>query len=119
MSYKYHYIHLLIFVNYQSVSYYLLVEAVEVTPMSTVEVEKPAPVAGVDVEKEAPSDKPKDYYKVAEAALRVLLLASLVAAVVVMVTSKQTELIPVKVDPFHPPFLAPLTAKFTHSPAFM
>lgn len=75
-----------------------------------------AAVAAVEVEKVAPPlDRPKNYFPVAEAVLRVVLLASLVVAVVVMVTSKQTELIPV---PF-PPFRAPLSAKFTHSPAFI
>ncbi|XP_019172884.1 PREDICTED: CASP-like protein IN26 [Ipomoea nil] len=85
--------------------------------MST-EPEKVAPTGSVETEKAGPSYKPKEYYKVTEAILRLLLLASLVVAVVVMVTSKETELISVKLDPF-PPFMLPLTAKFTQSPAFI
>ncbi|KAL6532271.1 CASP-like protein in26 [Orobanche gracilis] len=47
--------------------------------------------------------------------LRFLLSASCVVAVLVMVTSKQTELVPI---PF-PPFLISRDAKFNHSPAFI
>ncbi|KAL0457309.1 UNVERIFIED_CONTAM: CASP-like protein 1D1 [Sesamum latifolium] len=54
-------------------------------------------------------------FAAADVVLRFLLFASGVVAVVVMVTSKQTELIPIPI----PPFLMPRPAKFTHSPAFI
>ncbi|XP_011090848.1 CASP-like protein 1 [Sesamum indicum] len=54
-------------------------------------------------------------FAAADVVLRFLLFASGVVAVVVMVTSKQTELIPIPI----PPFLTPRPAKFTHSPAFI
>ncbi|KAL0414634.1 UNVERIFIED_CONTAM: CASP-like protein 1D1 [Sesamum radiatum] len=54
-------------------------------------------------------------FAAADVVLRFLLFASGVVAVVVMVTSKQTELIPISI----PPFLIPQPAKFTHSPAFI
>ncbi|KAK6130448.1 hypothetical protein DH2020_035858 [Rehmannia glutinosa] len=47
--------------------------------------------------------------------LRFLLFASCVVGVVVMVTSKQTELIPIPI----PPFLLSRSAKYNHSPAFI
>ncbi|KAL2458557.1 CASP-like protein 1D2 [Forsythia ovata] len=55
------------------------------------------------------------YFALADVVLRFLLFASALVAVVVMVTSKQTERVPI---PF-PPFLAPVSAKFNHSPAFV
>lgn len=58
---------------------------------------------------------PANYFVLADVVLRVLLFAAALTAVVVMVTSKQTKLVPI---PF-PPFRAPLPAKFDHSPAFM
>lgn len=48
--------------------------------------------------------------------LRGLLLAATITSVVVMVTSKQTELVPV---PTMPTLSVPISAKFNHSPAFM
>ncbi|KAG6764855.1 hypothetical protein POTOM_032343 [Populus tomentosa] len=55
-----------------------------------------------------------NYFSV-HVALRVLLFAASVTAVVVMVTAKQTEIVPVPVFPFR----APLEAKFSDSPAFI
>ncbi|CAA3027342.1 CASP 1 [Olea europaea subsp. europaea] len=57
-----------------------------------------------------------DCFALADVVLRFLLFASALVAVVVMVTSKQTEKFPIL--PF-PPFLVALPAKFTHSPAFI
>ncbi|CAL9090773.1 unnamed protein product [Musa acuminata var. zebrina] len=51
--------------------------------------------------------------------LRLLLFASAVTALVVMVTSKQTKLIPVTVAPSSQIFLVSRDAKFQHSPAFI
>lgn len=82
------------------------------------EPEKPAP---------APEEPPPEtrslatnapntnYFPVIDVVLRFLLFASSLVAVVVMVTSKQTELVAVPGFPFR----APLPAKFNHSPAFM
>ncbi|XWS53670.1 hypothetical protein CRYUN_Cryun10bG0020500 [Craigia yunnanensis] len=53
---------------------------------------------------------------VVDVALRVLLLGAAVSSVVVMVTSKQTELVPV---PGLPTVRVPAPAKFNHSPAFI
>lgn len=50
---------------------------------------------------------------VVDVVLRFLLLAASITAVVVMVTSKQTEIIPTLRGP------APIPAKFQHSPAFI
>ncbi|URE04720.1 Double-stranded RNA binding motif [Musa troglodytarum] len=50
--------------------------------------------------------------------LRLLLLASAVSALVVLVTSKQTESIPTSLPPPFPPFIS-RDAKFQHSPAFI
>lgn len=47
-------------------------------------------------------------------ALRVLLFATALVALIVMVTSKQTKMIPVA-----PGLAVPLDAKFNQSPAFM
>ncbi|KAF8401542.1 hypothetical protein HHK36_012484 [Tetracentron sinense] len=52
---------------------------------------------------------------VLDLSLRLLLFASTLAAVLVMVTSKQTKLIPVALFPTG----VPLAAKFNHSPAFI
>ncbi|XP_052206723.1 CASP-like protein 1 [Diospyros lotus] len=52
----------------------------------------------------------------ADLALRLLLFASAVVAVVVMVTSKQTEMVRWPVAPFP---LLPRAAKFNHSPALI
>ncbi|KAL8195761.1 hypothetical protein R6Q57_025514 [Mikania cordata] len=51
---------------------------------------------------------------VLDVALRVLLFATALVAVIVMVTSKQTKLIPVA-----PGLAVPVAAKFNHSPAFI
>ncbi|KAJ0477538.1 putative casparian strip membrane protein [Helianthus annuus] len=51
---------------------------------------------------------------VVDVALRVLLFATALVAIIVMVTSKQTKMIPVA-----PGLVVPMTAKFTQSPAFM
>ncbi|KAK4425759.1 CASP-like protein 1D1 [Sesamum alatum] len=72
-------------------------------------VETPSDVRGPAV------TAPSRSFAAADVLLRFLLFASAVAAVVVMVTSKQTELIPIPI----PPFLIPRPAKFTHSPAFI
>lgn len=56
-----------------------------------------------------------NYFLAIDFVLRFLLFASALVAVVVMVTSEQTEMVPVPI----PPFLAPMTAKFKHSPAFI
>lgn len=59
----------------------------------------------------------KDYFPVVDVVLRFLLFAASLVAVVVMVTSKQTEAVLI---PFtFPPILARLPAKFNHSPALM
>ncbi|KAI7752997.1 hypothetical protein M8C21_022947 [Ambrosia artemisiifolia] len=51
---------------------------------------------------------------VVDVALRVLLFAAALVAIIVLVTSKQTKLIPVA-----PGLAVPLAAKFTQSPAFI
>ncbi|XVF28405.1 hypothetical protein REPUB_Repub15cG0026700 [Reevesia pubescens] len=71
------------------------------------EVEAAPPVAA----SKCPSN-----YSVVDVALRVLLFAASLSSVVVMVTSKQTELLPV---PGLPNVRLPLPAKFDHSPAFI
>lgn len=58
---------------------------------------------------------PTSYLAVAEVVLRVLLFATTVTAVVVMVTSKQTEWIPYPL----PPFRIRNSSRFTDSPAFV
>lgn len=91
----------------------------------------PPPSSGAEAEKsevlesEAPPPETKgllgdaaaaaDYFPVANVVLRFLLFASAVVAVAVMGSSKQSKLVAI---PF-PPFLAPLTAKFTDSSAFI
>lgn len=57
-----------------------------------------------------------NYFALADVVLRFLLSVSALVAVVVMVTSKQTEKVPIL--PF-PPFVAAVPAKFNHSPAFI
>ncbi|KAE8667957.1 CASP-like protein 1D1 [Hibiscus syriacus] len=56
-------------------------------------------------------------YSALDVVLRVLLLAASVSAVVVMATSKQTEMVPVPGLP--PNIRVPFSAKFNHSPAFI
>ena len=65
---------------------------------------------------EAPAAPPRGSYNSSvDVALRVLLFAASVTAVVVMVTAKQTEIVPVPGLPIS----VPLEAKFSDSPAFM
>lgn len=65
---------------------------------------------------EAPAAPPRrSNYSSVHVALRVLLFAASVTAVVVMVTAKQTEIVPVPGLPIS----VPLEAKFSDSPAFM
>ncbi|XP_039037687.1 CASP-like protein 1D1 [Hibiscus syriacus] len=56
-------------------------------------------------------------YSALDVVLRVLLFAASVSAVVVMVTSKQSEMVPV--PGFPPNIRVPFSAKFNHSPAFI
>lgn len=60
-------------------------------------------------------NSPSRYLAVTEVVLRVLLFATTVTAVVVMVTSKQTEWIPYP----SPPFRIRNSSRFTDSPAFV
>ncbi|KAL2464110.1 CASP-like protein 1D2 [Forsythia ovata] len=62
-----------------------------------------------------PRPPPASHLALVDVVLRFLLFASALVAVLVMVTSKQTEIVPI---PFYP-FKAPASAKFTHSPAFI
>ncbi|XP_010245386.1 PREDICTED: CASP-like protein 1D1 [Nelumbo nucifera] len=65
--------------------------------------------------KEMASSSPATKYLSLDLSLRVLLFASTLVAVVVMVTSKQTELVPVRLLPM--PAFGYKAAKFNHSPA--
>nr|D2KQI6.1 RecName: Full=CASP-like protein Ni6; AltName: Full=CASP-like protein 1D1; Short=BvCASPL1D1 [Beta vulgaris subsp. maritima]ADA71986.1 Ni6 protein [Beta vulgaris subsp. maritima] len=77
--------------------------------MSSMETEK-----GAVPTPQAPPVAPTDNkYRVVDVILRVLLLAASIASVVLMVTSKQTEII---VSPFGS---RPNAAKFQNSPAFI
>ncbi|KAH6808771.1 hypothetical protein C2S51_026554 [Perilla frutescens var. frutescens] len=78
-----------------------------------------------EAEKAAPPPPPpevrapaeKDRFALVDVVLRFLLLASALVAVVVMVTSKETEAVGrLPVPPFTPVYR---TAKFNHSPAFI
>lgn len=92
---------------------------------ATVKIEPPHPEAPAPApvpEKAPPEIKavathapPSNYFGVVNVVLRFLLFASSLVAVVVMVTSKQTELVPI----LFPPFRAPVIAKFNHSPALV
>ncbi|KAL3505783.1 hypothetical protein ACH5RR_031165 [Cinchona calisaya] len=90
--------------------------SVETTALEKIEA--PAPATGAP---KAPPPETKaaasitNNFAVIDVVLRVLLFASALVAVLVMVTSKQTELVQI---PF-PPFRAPLAAKFNQSPAFI
>ncbi|KAJ6430605.1 hypothetical protein OIU84_021906 [Salix udensis] len=65
---------------------------------------------------EAPAAPPcRSNYSSVDVALRGLLFAASVTAVVLMVTAKQTETVPV----LGLPVRVPLEAKFSDSPAFM
>ncbi|KAE8723390.1 CASP-like protein 1D1 [Hibiscus syriacus] len=55
-------------------------------------------------------------YSLVDVALRILLFAAALSSVVVMVTSKQTEVVPV---PGLPGVMLPFQAKFNHSPALI
>ncbi|CAA2983155.1 CASP 1 [Olea europaea subsp. europaea] len=55
------------------------------------------------------------YFALVDVVLRFLLFASALVAVLVMVTSKQTEKVPIPIYPYQ----APMSAKFNHSPAFV
>ncbi|KAI3692488.1 hypothetical protein L6452_32304 [Arctium lappa] len=61
-----------------------------------------------------PEYKVSSFGPVVDVALRVILFATALVAVIVMVTSKQTKLIPVA-----PGIAIPKDAKFNHSPAFV
>lgn len=79
---------------------------VVVPPTETVEPEKGAPPPGVV----SPAK-----FAVVEMVLRFLLFVGSLTAVVVMVTSKQTKMIP---TPF-PGVLVPYSSNFTDSPSFV
>ncbi|KAG8370043.1 hypothetical protein BUALT_Bualt14G0076600 [Buddleja alternifolia] len=59
---------------------------------------------------------PSRSFALADVILRFLLFASGLVAVVVMITSKQTELVPIPMPPF---VRIPRSANFNHSPAFI
>ncbi|OMO53716.1 hypothetical protein CCACVL1_28408 [Corchorus capsularis] len=82
-------------------------------PGSPPKTDCPPPAAA------APPSKCPFNYTLVDVALRALLFAAAVTSVVVMVTSKQTKLVPVAVPgvPNRVPMLLP--AKFNHSPAFI
>ncbi|EOY06415.1 Casparian strip membrane protein domain - like 10 [Theobroma cacao] len=63
-----------------------------------------------------PASKCPFNYSVVDVTLRVLLFAATVTSVVVMVSSKQTEVVPL---PTMPTVRLPLPAKFSHSPALI
>lgn len=73
------------------------------------------PAAVPPPELKSETNTPTSYLAVAEVVLRVLLFATTVTAVVVMVTSKQTEWIPYPL----PPFRIRNSSRFTDSPAFV
>ncbi|KAK1395134.1 CASP-like protein 1 [Heracleum sosnowskyi] len=73
------------------------------------------PPAAPPPELKSETNTPTSYLAVAEVVLRVLLFATTVTAVVVMVTSKQTEWIPDRL----PPFRIRNSSRFTDSPAFV
>ncbi|XVE65669.1 hypothetical protein DITRI_Ditri08aG0018600 [Diplodiscus trichospermus] len=73
------------------------------------------PAASVAKPEAAAAAKCPFNYSVVDVALRVLLLAASVTSVVVMATSKQTELVPAPGFTFR----VPVSAKFNHSPAFI
>ncbi|MCD7466874.1 hypothetical protein HAX54_003918 [Datura stramonium] len=73
------------------------------------------PVAEPEKAVPPPATRPTDYFKVADVVLRVLVFSSALVSVVVMSTSKQTEMVPIPV----PPYQALRPAKFNHSPALI
>ncbi|KAM3323889.1 CASP-like protein 1 isoform X1 [Capsicum chacoense] len=74
-----------------------------------------APVAEPEKAAPPPTAGPTDYFEVADLVLRLLVFASALVSVVVMSTSKQTEIVPIPI----PPYQAPRSAKFNHSPALI
>lgn len=60
---------------------------------------------------------PTKYFALLEFVLRFLLFASALVAVLLVVTSKQTKIVPV--SPFSPFAVAPRDAKFNQSPAYI
>ncbi|KAL8100328.1 CASP-like protein 1 [Apium graveolens] len=88
-------------------------------PADQVEnVAAPVPAAAAAApppELKSETKTPTSYLAVSEVVLRVLLFATTVTAVVVMVTSKQTEWIPYPA----PPFRVRNSSRFTDSPAFV
>ncbi|KAF9678037.1 hypothetical protein SADUNF_Sadunf08G0170200 [Salix dunnii] len=76
---------------------------------------KPDPESIKSEEAPAAPGPRRSNYSSADVALRVLLFAASVTAVVVMVTAKQTEIVPVPGLPIS----VPLEAKFSDSPAFI
>uniref|UniRef100_A0A7N0T2H9 CASP-like protein n=1 Tax=Kalanchoe fedtschenkoi TaxID=63787 RepID=A0A7N0T2H9_KALFE len=70
-----------------------------------------------EVAERAPREKKRGCF-LADAALRVLLVAVTVASVAVLVTSKQTKLVQATL-PVLGTVMVPIDAKFTHSPAFI
>lgn len=85
--------------------------------------EAPAPAKPTPAPEEPPPETkaaateptPVKYFPIIDVVLRVLLFASAVVVVVVTVTSKQTELVPIPFSPVR----ALLPAKFNHSPALI
>lgn len=84
-------------------------EPEKVAPPVEAPVAEPAKVAP------PPTTRPTDYFAVADVVLRLLVFASALVSVVVMSTSKQTEIVPSPA----PPYQAPRSAKFIHSPALI
>nr|DAD33431.1 TPA_asm: hypothetical protein HUJ06_012282 [Nelumbo nucifera] len=88
---------------------------------STTTEKKPTADFGKTMsESQAPretSSRTTGSFTVLDFSLRFLLFASTLTAVVVMVTSKQTEFIPIPLLPV--PARVAKAAKFNHSPAFM
>ncbi|CAN4113578.1 unnamed protein product [Withania somnifera] len=77
----------------------------------------PAEASVVEPEKAVspPTTRSIDYFAVADVVLRLLVFSSALVSVVVISTSKQTEIVPTPI----PPYQAPRSAKFTHSPALI
>lgn len=103
----YYYIHTYLFQTNQETSSLPMASTTEkpVDPEYTSEPPPPPPPATTGI----------DYFQV-DVALRVLLFASSLVAVVVIVTSQQTELFP-SISPLGPS--VPKPAKFKNYPAFM
>ncbi|KAA8548514.1 hypothetical protein F0562_000219 [Nyssa sinensis] len=82
-----------------------------------LELEKVAPPPEAPPpESKAPYEaRPTEFFVVVDVVLRVLLFASTLTSVILVVTSKQTKLVPFPGIPL----LVPLSAKFNHSPALI